>query len=48
MKVLKPETNEVLIIRNSEELRKLFEELKREAENEGNRVWGKEVYSAGE
>jgi hypothetical protein len=38
MKVLKPETNEVLIIRNSEELRKLFEELKREAEIEGNRV----------
>ncbi|ACP55427.1 hypothetical protein M1627_2860 [Sulfolobus islandicus M.16.27] len=30
MKVIKPETDEVLVINNSEELRKLFEELKRD------------------
>ena len=34
MRIIKPETDEVLIINNSEELRKLFEELKREAEDE--------------
>ncbi|BBL46116.1 hypothetical protein MJ1HA_0209 [Metallosphaera sedula] len=38
MKVIKPETDEVLIINNSEELRNLFEELKREAEDESSRV----------
>ncbi|WP_016732265.1 hypothetical protein [Saccharolobus islandicus] len=30
MKVIKPETYEVLVINNSEELKRLFEELKRD------------------
>ena len=32
VRVIEPETDEVLVINNIEELRRLFEELKRESE----------------